>query len=637
MYEKIYALWQSPVVRRICQCILPYRLWIILAVHLLLFVFGYVASFLLLNNGILTVQAEELLYRTLFPLLIIRTALFWRYDLYQGLWRYVSFPDLLNIVRATTLSSLTFLVIGMLWKSMKIPVSIYILDWAACILLVGGIRFVVRNFRENLLPANAGQKAVNVLLVGPAARIQLLLKEFISDPRSHYNPVAIIDPTEKDASFQARISDVPVMSIRQSLKRQSSLSGVKTTVFCWPGATKKQFDGVVEALRPLRTSFKTIPSVDELLSGNISISDLRDVEIEDLLERPPVQIEMDKIRAYLRGKTVLVTGAAGSIGSELCRQVASFKPELLVLIERAENSLYDLQLELHRDFPHVPLCSRISSINDYSGMCAIFKETKADVVFHAAAYKHVPLMEMTPIESAYNNILGTYNVAKASLEAGVKRFVMISTDKAVNPTNIMGVTKHIAEMVVQSFNGSTQTRFITVRFGNVLGSAGSVIPIFKKQIAQGGPVTVTDREIERFFMTIQESVQLILQSGCMGVGGEIFVLDMGKPVKILSLAEKLITLSGKWPHDDIEITFEGLRPGEKMYEELFNKEEQHMATDHPRIMVALSESVDTESMEKEIEQIHQLIKERDEEALRNKFKELVPGYQFEPAMMHSGN
>jgi FlaA1/EpsC-like NDP-sugar epimerase len=275
MYKKIYALRESPVVRRICQCILPYRLWIILAVHLLLFVFGYVASFLLLNNGILTVQAEELLYRTLLPLLIIRTALFWHYDLYQGLWRYVSFPDLLNIVRATTLSSLIFLVIGMLWKSMEIPIGIYILDWAACILLVGGIRFVVRNFRENLLPANAGQKAVNVLLIGPAARIQLLLKDFISDPRSHYNPVAIIDPTEKDASFQARISDVPVMSIRQSLKRQSSLSGVKTIVFCWPEATKKQFDNVVEALRPLRASFKTIPSVDDILSGKISISDLR--------------------------------------------------------------------------------------------------------------------------------------------------------------------------------------------------------------------------------------------------------------------------------------------------------------------------------------------------------------------------
>ncbi|MEA1868408.1 MAG: polysaccharide biosynthesis protein, partial [Thermodesulfobacteriota bacterium] len=483
MYKKIYALRGNPVVRRVCQCILPYRLWIILAVHLLLFVFSYVAGFLLLNNGILTVQAEELLYRTLLPFLVIRTALFWHYDLYQGLWRYVSFPDLLNIVRATTISSLTFLIIDLLWKSIKVPIGIYILDWTICIMLVGGIRFIVRNFRENLLPANAGQKAVNILLVGPAARIQLLLKEFISDPRSRYNPVAIIDPTEKDASFRGRISDVPVMSIKQGLKCQSSLPEVKTIVFCWPEATKKQFDSVVAALQSLRASFKTIPSVDDILSGKISISDLRNIEIEDLLERPTVQIEMDKIRAYLHGKTILITGAAGSIGSELCRQVASFKPELIVLIERDENSLYDLQLQLHRDFSHVPLFSRISSINDYSGISAILKETKADVVFHTAAYKHVPLMEITPIESAYNNILGTYNMAKASLEAGVKRFVMISTDKAVNPANIMGVTKHIAEMMVQSYNRNTQTRFMTVRFGNVLGSAGSVIPIFKKQIA----------------------------------------------------------------------------------------------------------------------------------------------------------
>jgi FlaA1/EpsC-like NDP-sugar epimerase len=335
---------------------------------------------------------------------------------------------------------------------------------------------------------------------------------------------------------------------------------------------------------------------------------------------------MDRIREYLKGKTVQVTGGAGSIGSELCRQIARFEPGCLVLVERSENSLYDFERELKEILPDVPLHAAISSINDGPGILALMKDLKVDVVFHAAAYKHVPLMELAPVESAYNNILGTYNVAHASVMAGVKRFVMISTDKAVNPANVMGVTKRIAEMVIQSYNGAVKTRFMVVRFGNVLGSAGSVIPIFKKQIQDGKAVTVTHPNIERFFMTIPEAVQLVLQAGCMGRGGEIFVLDMGSPMKIVALAEKLITLSGKRPYEDIDILFTGLRPGEKMFEELLNTCEKNIETSHPQIMVAVSEPVDRSFVEQALSEIKGMVAQHDREGLLRKFKELVPGY-----------
>jgi FlaA1/EpsC-like NDP-sugar epimerase len=348
-----------------------------------------------------------------------------------------------------------------------------------------------------------------------------------------------------------------------------------------------------------------------------------------------VHIDMAGIGDFLKGKVVLVTGGAGSIGSEICRQVAGFGPRQLIIVERSENSLYDFEREITRDYPDLPIVAAISTINDAAGMEKMMKAHRVEVVFHAAAYKHVPLMEKTPLESAYNNIIGTYNVVKAAIAAGVRRFVMISTDKAVNPANVMGVTKRIAEMVVQSHHRQKGTWFMTVRFGNVLGSAGSVIPIFKRQIAQGRSLTVTHPDIERFFMTIPEAVQLVLQAGCMAKGGEIFVLDMGEPVKILKLAEKLITLSGKRPYDDIDIVFSGLRPGEKMYEELFNDQENLLPTTHPRIKAAVSLAVDHDYMEIQVNAIKRIIHDKDEIAMHLKFLELVTGYRC--ATMEKGD
>jgi FlaA1/EpsC-like NDP-sugar epimerase len=402
---------------------------------------------------------------------------------------------------------------------------------------------------------------------------------------------------------------------------------VDNIIINWPQAPRKQVDALVQKMTVLNAKFKMIPHYVEILDNRVSINDIREVEIEDLLDRPPIKIDMVGIRAYLAGKSVMVTGGAGSIGSEICRQVAAFGPCRLVIVERSENSLYDLEREIMSVFPTLNIVSSISTINDAAGIKRAMIENRVDVVFHAAAYKHVPLMEKAPIESAYNNIIGTCNVVNAAVKSGVKRFVMISTDKAVNPANVMGVTKRIAEMVVQSQHRCNATFFMTVRFGNVLGSAGSVIPIFKKQIANGQAITVTHKEIERFFMTIPEAVQLVLQAGCMAEGGEIFVLDMGQPVKILKLAERLITLSGMRPYDDIDIVFSGLRPGEKMYEELFNIDENLLPTPHPRIKAAKFAEVEQDFMTSQVEAIRKIIMAKDEDALQRKFHELVPGYR----------
>ncbi len=607
--------------------LVPYRFWVNLGIHLVLFAAGYFYCIVLLNGLMLDEMVLYTFGTTVGPLLAVRVLLFYYHDLFQGMWRYASFEDLTNIVRASIIGSLVFYLIGVIWGRFAVSEALYLLELFICIMLSGGIRYLVRNGREKYVAKRPASEVKRICLVGPIQATTPLLKEFLSDPEKLYLPMALIDPERSGNAHRIRISDVPVLSMVQAVNREKRFAGLHSLILCWPGASRRQMDKAVEALKVFQVPFKTIPPVEDILSEKVSISDIREVGIEDLLERPPVETDMEKIAEYLKGKTILVTGGGGSIGSEICRQVAGFNPGRLVVVERSENSLYDLQLEFKRFFPDAPFVGVISSINDAGGMKKIMADMAVDVVFHAAAYKHVPLMEDTPVESAYNNILGTWNVARAAVAAGAQRFVMISTDKAVNPTNVMGTTKRIAEMAVQGLSPKSGTRFMTVRFGNVLGSAGSVIPIFKKQIRSGGTVTVTHPEIERYFMTIPEAVQLVLQAGCMGVGGEIFVLDMGQPVKILKLAEKLITLSGKRPYEDVEINFTGLRPGEKMYEELFNSGEAHIDTDHPRIKAAVSERVDAAYIAAAIEEIGRIIARRDESALRGKFLELVPGYQ----------
>ena len=628
IYNSVYALSQRAFAKRIIDWILPIRFWLIVAVHALLFALSYIGAFFIFYAGIVDIDigASSVMWRTLPVIVAVRLVVFWHQDLFQGLWRYVSFEDLVLIVRAAIISSCIFVIVGIIYAPLRTADVLYLLDWILCIMLCGGIRFMVRNFRENVMPSIKGIQTDSVLLVGPVSEVYPVVKNLITDPYSHFNPVAIVDPHKDTRMGSTRISDVPVWSPDQAVNRQNRLRNLVAVIVCWPDAGKKEMDRLVEDLKPLQVPFKALPDVDDILTEKVTISDIRDVEIEDLLERPPIRIEMDRIRRQIEGKKVLVTGGGGSIGSELCRQMAGFNPELLVVLDRAESSLYDLDIELRKTFPDLPVEVSLSTINDYPGLSALLKRFKIDTVFHAAAYKHVPMMELAPIESAYNNIMGTNNLAMAAIDARVERFVMVSTDKAVNPTNVMGVTKRIAEMLVQSYNTANHTRFMTVRFGNVLGSIGSVSPLFKAQIAQGGPVTVTHPEIERFFMTIPEAVQLVLQAGTMGEGGEIFVLEMGQPVKILHLAEKLITLSGKRPHTDIEIEFIGLRPGEKMYEELFHQGEEQLPTSHEQIRVAKSRLRQIDYMKARVEEIRGLVMKKDVDGLKEKFRELVPEY-----------
>jgi FlaA1/EpsC-like NDP-sugar epimerase len=626
LHRAIAGLFASSETGGIGRLILRYRIWVNLGIHLMLFATSAIAAYAMLREAVEGMESQPEPLTSLVLLLAVRTAIFWKYDLFHGLWRYASFPDILNIIRATCIGSLLFALVGILWETVRMPERVYILDLVLCIVLAGGIRLLARNLKESLLPlARAGQFK-RVILVGSLEGIQPLLKEMLSDQSARFVPVAIVDPTRENWDRGLRVNDVRVYTLPEVLEGKGRLRGLHGVVLCWPGASRRQLDDVVEALRPLQVPFQTVPHVEEILSGRVNISDIRNVEIEDLLERPAVQTDLAKIRAQLEGRVVMVTGGGGSIGSELCRQIAAFQPGKLVIVERAESSLYELRQELARDFPSLSLCASISSVNDYSGIKALMREAGVEVVYHAAAYKHVPLMEMAPVEATYNNVLGTYNVTRAAAECGVERFVMISTDKAVNPTNVMGVTKRIAEMIVRAYDVRARTRFMIVRFGNVLGSAGSVIPIFKKQIADGGPLTVTHPDMERYFMTIPEAVQLILQAACMGQGGEVFVLDMGKPVKVLHLAEKLISLSGKRPYEDVDIVFSGVRPGEKLFEELFDETEVRKNTVHPRIIMATSGRVDPEWMERRIEEIRKLVTCRDVMGLRAIFKELVPGY-----------
>jgi FlaA1/EpsC-like NDP-sugar epimerase len=393
-----------------------------------------------------------------------------------------------------------------------------------------------------------------------------------------------------------------------------------------PSATRRQLRRVIELCEGTSLRFRTVPGIDELINGKVTVSQIRRVRIEDLLGRDPIRLDCEQIARYIRGKTVMVTGAGGSIGSEMCRQISRFEPECLVLIEQAENPLFDIERELRRLFPRLRIVSYIADIADAKRLRTVFRAEKPMVVFHAAAHKHVPLMEMHPGEAVKNNILGTRTVADAAVEAGVDKFVMISTDKAVNPTSVMGCSKRVAEMYIQELNHRTRTHFVTVRFGNVLGSSGSVIPIFRDQIDKGGPVTVTHPDMCRYFMTIPEASQLVLQAGALGSGGEIYVLHMGEPVKIVDLARQMIVLSGLRPGEDIEIKFTGVRPGEKLYEELSIEGEDFGKTSHEKIYVWKHRREDWDFICRSIGEIVAGADTATPEQIRAKLASIVPEY-----------
>jgi FlaA1/EpsC-like NDP-sugar epimerase len=475
---------------------------------------------------------------------------------------------------------------------------------------------------------NLGKDSIDVkkklLIIGAGDASALLIKEIKRHKSFNYSIVGLIDD---DASKQGKlINGIEVIGGRDRIIDVCEEKAVEEIILAIPSADLETKREIINICRDTKSKLKTLPGIYEIIDGEVSISKLRDVNIEDLLGREEVTLNSENINKYIKDKTILVTGGGGSIGSELCRQISKFKPSKLVILDIYENNVYDVQMELNRTHPELNKEIIIASIRELGRLREIFEKYKPDVVFHAAAHKHVPLMEGNPAEAIKNNIIGTYNVLKCAHEYKVKKFVQISTDKAVNPTNIMGATKRFCEIMVQAFDNSSTTEYVAVRFGNVLGSNGSVIPLFKKQIAEGGPVTVTHPEINRFFMTIPEAAQLVIQAGSIAKGGEIFVLDMGKPVKIVDLARDLITLSGYKPDVEIKIEYTGLRPGEKLYEELLMNEVALTSTEHDKIFVEKPSSIDLEFVEKSIEEFRK-VASMDKEEIFKLVEEKVPTYK----------
>ena len=548
--------------------------------------------------------------------------LFHLFNLYKSIWRYASVSELFRIVCASILAGLLLLFVDAIGP-MDVSyayVIIYIMTLTAC---VGGTRFTYRLLRLKKSQLLHVKHQKRVLVVGGGEAGRLTVNELFANPELKKYPVGIIDD---DATKLGRqISGVTILGTRHQIVEICQKREIDEIILAIPRLQKRELQDLIAICKETKCRVQTLPGVYELIDGKVNVQQIRDVEIEDLLGREPIQVDLSSITSCLQDKVVLVTGGGGSIGSELCRQIATFKPKTLILIDIYENNAYDIQNELRRTHPELHLETIIASIRDKKRLDELFTLYQPDMVYHAAAHKHVPLMEDSPQEAIKNNVFGTYNVVQCAHAHQVKRFVLISTDKAVNPTNIMGATKRLAEMIVQAMNAHSDTDYVAVRFGNVLGSNGSVIPLFKKQIAKGGPITVTHPDIIRYFMTIPEAVQLVLQAGAMADGGEIFVLDMGDPVKIVDLARDLITLSGFTPDEDIKIEFTGLRPGEKMYEELLMAEEGLTKTENKKIFIGKPTFESLETLHLNLKTLEQTIETP--QHLRQVMKGIVKTYQ----------
>ena len=566
------------------------------------------------------VYKENFIFITLIKILV-----FYYFKLYSSIWRYASISEMIKIVVASIAAS-ALMISFLFLKQSFLPRSVYVIATMFDMMFIGGFRFSVRSISTAYFGRRKkGQERKRIMVIGAGDAGAMIIREYKNHFSSTSTPVVVVDD---DRTKQGqRISGVPVEGGREHIPELAKKYNINEIVIAIPSASKKDISDIVRICKKTGAKLKILPGIYELIDGVVSVNSIREVQIEDLLGREEVRIDIDEVKNYIRGKTIMVTGGGGSIGSELCRQIAIQRPSKLVMVDIYENTTYDVQNELRNTFKDLNLKVYIASVRDNQRMSELIRTEMPDIIFHAAAHKHVPLMEDSPKEAIKNNVFGTWNLARAAIEAGVDKFVMISTDKAVNPTNVMGASKRLCEILVQSMNPLSKTEFVAVRFGNVLGSNGSVIPLFKKQIAAGGPVTVTHPEVIRYFMTIPEAVQLVLQAGAMAHGGEIFVLDMGEPVRIMDLAEDLIRLSGFEPHADIPIEIVGLRPGEKLFEELLLDEEGILDTKNDKIFVAKQSRVDYQSLREELDILYKVIYDKTNLETKNYLKKLVPTYR----------
>jgi FlaA1/EpsC-like NDP-sugar epimerase len=589
-----------------------------------------VTAFLLRFEFTIPAEEQPVFVRGLSLILLVKPLVFRLGGLDRGWWRFTGISDLWRILVVNVCASISFTVAAILIIGPAFPRSIYVLDFTICLLFVAGTRMVIRLYNEAVLRDFSKGRRKGVLIYGAGAAGVALLKDIRQNPTLDHEVLGFIDddPAKRGALLHGRTVLGSGRDLLAIVERQNArMRQVEEIIIAMPSASGSSMQEVVANCRVSGLPFKTIPGLGELVSGRVSTRQIREIAIGDLLGREAVHLEEASIRNSIFGKSVLVTGGAGSIGSELCKQVAMYEPKRLVILDNAESGVFRIEMDLRQRFSALGLVPEIADVRDARRMEEVVRQHKVDVVFHAAAYKHVPMMETQVLEAASNNIIGTLNVVLAAKHHGASRFVMISSDKAVNPTSVMGTTKRVAEIIVSTMSsGNGGFKGVSVRFGNVLGSNGSVIPLFQSQIQVGGPVTVTHPEVRRYFMTTREAVQLVLQASTMGTGAEVFILDMGEPIRILDLARNMIRLSGLKPEEDIDIRFTGLRPGEKLFEELTTNRVELRKTEHEKIGVWLCPQVEARQLDRWLVQLKDLLQRRDVADIVEHMRVLVPEY-----------
>jgi FlaA1/EpsC-like NDP-sugar epimerase len=620
--------------------------YIMLVVDGCLIAAAYLLAYLLRFEGKIPPQEWATLKATVPYIAIFKLFIFYFFDLYRGMWRYTGLVDLLNILKATITSS-AFIILAVLffYRFQGFPRSVFILDAILTFILIGGLRITIRLFLSeqdkgfhplDLIFQLRSEKKLTrmkkrLLIIGAGDAGEKMVREIRDNHRLNYDVVGFLDDDRNKKG--KRIHGVEVLGSVSRIHDMAFRDEMDEVLIALPSASAKQMRRIIEACEGTGLKCRTTPGIGELIDGKVSFKTIREVSFEDLLGRDPVNLDIESIGHYLTGKVVLVSGAGGSIGSELCRQVSSFNPKNLILLDKTENNLFHIEMEFRQRFPEAPIIPILGDVYNRGFLDKLFAASRPQVVFHAAAFKHVPIVELNPWEGVLNNIIGTKNIVEASYQSGVERFVMISTDKAVRPFSVMGATKRVAEMITscyaaQSGKGAGGGKFVSVRFGNVIGSEGSVVHLFKRQIERFGPVTITHPEITRYFMTISEACKLILQAGAMGEGAEIFVLDMGTPIKIVDMARDLIRRSGFKPDVDIGIKFIGLRPGEKLHEELITKDEGIVRSAHEKIFVLKGKNHhNIGRLNQQIEELVKLALDQDAHGIRSKLKEIIPEYQ----------